>query len=295
MFISKGYLLHRRARGALLLLTLGGCQTQPQQNSAGPQQLFPIDKRQDSAQSIPLSAEKGQRLFSTLCKSCHGEEGRGDTPLAQQLRPFPADLSACNFKYRATPSGSLPLDDDLRRTLHVGLPGSAMPAFGSMLSGSAVHALMSQIKARCDRFGQEPPDPPLPAPARAYYKPDSVARGAKVYRRESCHSCHGDGGRGDGPAAAVLKDTRGQPVEPRDYTQGIFRGGFRRVDIFRAFSTGLDGTPMPALPEAVSERDRWDLTHYIVSLSHDRSKLLRALKQAPSWYEPLYTWGLPWR
>ena len=87
----------------------------------------------------------------------------------------------------------------------------------------------------------------------------------------------------------------GRPIRPRDHTAGVFRSGFSRADIYRAFSTGLDGTPMPALPGAVSARDRWDLTHYIVSLSDRGAARLRALAQPPTWYEPARTRGLPWR
>ena len=56
--------------------------------------------------------------------------------------PAPSDLSRCNFKQRSTPSGTLPKDDDLLRTLYVGLPGSAMPSFGDVLSVPVLRALV---------------------------------------------------------------------------------------------------------------------------------------------------------
>jgi cytochrome c oxidase cbb3-type subunit 2 len=181
------------------------------------------------------------------------------------------------------------------RTLVVGLPGSAMPSFGALLPPRALEALVLDVKERCDRFSEERPEPALSFSRPPLYTEESAARGHVVYQREKCGSCHGSVGRGDGPAARTLKDLSGRPVHPRDYTRGVFRGGFRRLDLCRAFSTGLDGTPMPALPGAVSQDDRWDLTHYLVSLSHDRSKVLRAMEVAPSWYEPMRAWGLPWR
>ena len=84
-------------------------------------------------------------------------------------------------------------------------------------------------------------------------------------------------------------------MRPRDYTRGVFRSGFWRIDIYRAFSTGLDGTPMPAMPARVSPAARWDLTNYIVSRSADREALVRYLSETPSWYEPTQAWRLPWR
>ena len=35
----------------------------------------------------------GQRLFNNKCAICHGEGGKGDGPLGQQLKRQPADLS----------------------------------------------------------------------------------------------------------------------------------------------------------------------------------------------------------
>lgn len=239
--------------------------------------------------------EVGRRAFHRLCTACHGSEGRAQTPLAADLNPWPRDLTGCNFKYRSTASGVLPTDEDLLRTLQVGLPGTAMPSFGALMGSAVLRAVVRQVKQRCQRFAEEQPETPLHPPGRAFYSADSVARGSRIYRREGCHKCHGDQGRGDGLAAGTLRDNRGRPIEPRDYTRGVFRSGFHRKDIYRAFSTGLDGTPMPALPETVNEPDRWDLTHYIVSLSHDRSRLLRVLERAPTWYEPVSSWSLPWQ
>jgi hypothetical protein len=45
-----------------------------------------------------------------------------------------------------------------------------------------------------------------------------------------------------------------------------FRGGPTRKDIFRTFSTGVNGTPMPSYYDSVAEEDRWDLVNYIASL-----------------------------
>ncbi len=39
------------------------------------------------------AVEAGAETFSTLCVTCHGEEGKGDGPGAVELDPKPADLS----------------------------------------------------------------------------------------------------------------------------------------------------------------------------------------------------------
>ena len=98
-----------------------------------------------STSTPALSAETGARLYAALCSSCHGGEGRGDTPLAGDLSPVPADFTRCNFKVRSTPSGSLPRREDLQRTVAVGIPGSAMPSFGSLVPGERLERM------RCER------------------------------------------------------------------------------------------------------------------------------------------------
>ena len=79
--------------------------------------------------------------------------------------------------------------------------------------------------------------------------------------------CHGETGRGEGPSAPTLKDDLGHPIRAADLTyRWTFRGGPRREDIFRTFSTGLNGTPMPSFFDSVAEADRWALTDYVHSL-----------------------------
>ncbi|MGH7822851.1 MAG: c-type cytochrome, partial [Candidatus Binatia bacterium] len=94
--------------------------------------------------------------------------------------------------------------------------------------------------------------------------------GKKLYADLGCARCHGEVGRTDGPSAPTLKDDWGNPLRPADLTRRwTFRGGPSRRDIFRAFSTGLNGTPMPSFADALNVEQRWDLVNYIYSMSAD--------------------------
>lgn len=44
----------------------------------------------------------------------------------------PRNLRSGIFKFRTTPYGKLPSDDDLRRTIREGIAGTAMPTFAKM-------------------------------------------------------------------------------------------------------------------------------------------------------------------
>ena len=123
----------------------------------------------------------------------------------------------------------------------------------------------------------------------------SAERGRGIFWREGCYSCHGTTGHGDGVASRTLRDGQGRPIRPRDYSQGVFRSGVAPSDITRAFSTGLDGTPMPALPPSVSARARRDLTRFILSVGERSSRFWRALRQGPTWFEPALGGRRAWR
>ena len=96
---------------------------------------------------------------------------------------------------------------------------------------------------------------------------ESIERGKASYAELGCARCHGELGRTDGATAPTLKDDFDHPIRPADLSRPwTFRGGARREDIFRAMTTGLNGTPMPAFGESLTEEQRWDITNYIFSL-----------------------------
>lgn len=237
-----------------------------------------------------VSPEAAAELYRTLCSSCHGDDGSGDTPLARDLDPAPRNMGRCNFKLQSTPAGSLPTDGDLYRTLAVGLPGTAMPGLAGLVGPAELAALVGEVKRRAPCFATEKAEPALAGAGAEPYSQESAERGGRIYAQQGCPKCHGAGGRGDGPAAGSLKDAEGRPIRPANHAAGVFRSGFRRADIYRAFSTGLNGTPMPAVPDTLTSEERWDLANHIVWLSQRRCRVGRYLTQPASWYEPAAAW-----
>jgi mono/diheme cytochrome c family protein len=77
--------------------------------------------------------------------TCHGISGDGAGPTASILEPYPRDYRDGIFKYTSTLPGQKPLSKDLRRTLHNGIPGTAMPTF-AQLSEREIEALVEYIK-----------------------------------------------------------------------------------------------------------------------------------------------------
>jgi len=221
-----------------------------------------------SVMSIPSSPDLlalGRGVYYSRCMGCHGKNGDGNGPAATFLAPRPRNFALGIFKFRTTPSGSLPTDGDLYRTVTRGVRGTAMPTWHE-LSDKERLAVVAFIKTFSSRFKDERSEPAMiKEPPRA--TAELVARGKDLYRAAKCVQCHGEDGKGDGEAAAELTDDLKFPIRPSDFTRGQFKSGSTVRDIFRTMTLGLDGSPMPSFTDSMSEEERWAISYYVLSLS----------------------------
>ena len=222
--------------------------------------------------------ESGKQVYFTKCVWCHGVNGSGDGPAADRLWPRPRNFNAGTFKIRHTASGELPLIDvDLLQTVTHGLPGSAMPSWEGILSEQQRKDVLAFVTTELvqDRSWQDEefeelnvlqletmtPIPPTP---------ESILRGSELVVENKCIECHGLEGRGDGNAFN-LKDDWGFSIQPADWHKcWNFRGSrqdaYNVNNIFRTFSTGVNGTPMPSFADNMTIEDRWHTANYVQSL-----------------------------
>ena len=233
--------------------------------------LFPLAAWAQPAPDLGSDAQReaGRVLYMDKCAQCHGETGQGDGVAAPFMRPMPRDFTAGVYKVRTTPSGQLPTDDDLAQAIRDGMPYTGMPPW-PQLSDEEIRTLVYYIKTFNDDFSGpygvpdvvEIPDPPS-------FSEASAERGRAVYEENQCFDCHGMAGRGDGPSAPTLQEQWGNHIRPADLTKRwTFIGGDTRQDIYRTFTTGLDGSPMPSYSISPIE-DSWALVDYVYSLSQD--------------------------
>lgn len=224
-------------------------------------------------QPAPVAADLavGKKLYARYCSQCHGETGKGDGPAADFVYPRPRDFTLAVLKVRSTLSGQLPTDQDLFRTISEGLSGTSMPAWKKYLSETERWQLVHYVKSfdSLGLFKDEPPKQQVVVGEPPKVTEALIARGKALYQQKKCWQCHGQHGRGDGPSAGGMKDDWGYAIRPVDFTKSWrFRGGDRIEDIYRTFTTGFNGTPMPSFVDAIpAAEDRWALAAFVKSLA----------------------------
>jgi len=212
----------------------------------------------------------GRDVYEARCVVCHGIAGDGKGEMSASLPIKPRSFRQGVFKYRTTPSGKLPTDEDLKGTITGGINGTAMGMF-TMLSDNELTAVTEYVKFFSRRW-RDPDNygAPIQFPSPPAWLDDSKAikehalRGKTLFST-ACAACHGQAGAGNGPAAATLKDTWGSPSPPADLCQPHLRFGSTLGDVYRVLTIGIDGTPMPSF-DSYTPAQRWDLVAFIASL-----------------------------
>lgn len=215
---------------------------------------------------------QGRYLFQKQCTICHGTTGRGDGPWAEGLTDKPRNFRSGVFKFRSTAFGTLPTDDDLRRTIRSGISGTAMPFFKD-ITDENVDALIVYLRSLSRNWEKEELAPcavELPARPEWFQNTGEVIshrKKGKTLFATHCAVCHGPTGDGDGPGAAGLADVWEEVSRPAKLSAPHHKSGDAATDLYRTIATGLNGTPMIGYAELLKEDEIWDLVSYIEILS----------------------------
>jgi mono/diheme cytochrome c family protein len=218
----------------------------------------------------PVSAAvlaRGKELYDVNCAHCHGETGDGAGYGAPFLVPPPRDFVAAQFKFRTTASGQLPTDEDMFRIISRGATGTGMPPWQYLLDDSDRWALVDYVKTFSPRLRDSPARKEMIIASAPSGRRD-IENGREVYVKMQCAKCHGDDGRGVGPAASALLDAKGKYINTRDFTFATsYRTGFSEREIVRTMETGMNGTPMPSYSGIVSPKDQHDMVAYLMTMA----------------------------
>ena len=229
-----------------------------------------------------VSLEHGLAMYAANCASCHGVGGLGDGPQAEALVPRPRNFASGSFKIGTTPSG-LPTDDDLVKSIRHGMLPAMMPPWPQLTDGElrslamavrhlAIEGRVTDKLRRDPAFGREKAlavaraaldsRPPIVLPP----KPASLdlERG-KTFYANNCAMCHDPDGRGK--LREDLVDNEENPIQARDLTTGVYKGGDSLDDIAMRIVRGMPGGPMPANPSILPE-DLWSTAVYVKSFAN---------------------------
>jgi len=215
----------------------------------------------------------GKLVYRQHCASCHGERGDGAGEEAVWLDPKPRDFTIATFKCRSTLTGTLPTDEDLFNTIARGLTNSNMPIWNTFTKQQRAD-LVAYIKTFSPRWEKEKPGEPIKIPAEPPVTMESISHGKALFVKLECWKCHGPQGRGDGPSASTLTDSKDQPIRPFNFAAATdasrFKCGSTNQDLYKIFMTGVDGTPMPSFADNIQANDAWDLVHFLRTLQGNR-------------------------
>lgn len=224
----------------------------------------------------------GHELFEAHCAVCHGSNGLGDGPAAIALSVRPRNFWHERFRYVSTLNG-VPTDEDLIQSIRFGRRYGEMPA-NPQLTDAEIRAVAEYVREMqrlgwLDELQKEFSDDEDTSPdelediSHIRVKPrnliEVVGRGPGFHRQvdegrelyaSNCASCHGLSGRGDGLNKPL--DEQGRPIQVRDLTSGMFRGGTGLHEIFKRIRCGVPGTPMSAAV-ALTDEEVWQLVYYV--------------------------------
>jgi len=261
----------------------------------------PAAKQHTKATPVQAKLLTGQELYARHCAACHGDRGDGRGIAATFLFPKPRDFQAGRFRLIST-SNSVPSREDLAAALERGMPGSAMPPWRH-LSKPEIQLLVDEVirlrreglrtilvnryKEQDEEVDEEEllatmqrrttPDAAADVPEIGLPTSEAIARGKEVYVKQSCHSCHGLHGKGDGQQKMI--DDEGLVTAPRDFTRGIFKGGSDGTSLYRRIALGMPGTPMPSSSKNLTRDQMVDLVHFTLSLSDEPTRAAASLER----------------
>ncbi|MHC4294812.1 MAG: c-type cytochrome [Planctomycetota bacterium] len=176
----------------------------------------------------------GSHLYRSYCLVCHGVDGKGAGPIAQNLNLEPADLSSEHYR-----TGNV---DDLAAVIgdYRGQAGAGMPNWGAVLSREElldIAAYIPEINSKDLRFKGD------------------TRRGRAIFKR-ACVACHGQIGTGKGLLAHLIQ------IPMMDFTESENMKKISDEDLLNIIREG-EGDYMPSWKVILSDNEISDVASYV--------------------------------
>ena len=120
----------------------------------------PLSRAASLPEVPPGDSTRGGDVYQRYCTQCHGDRGDGKGEVAAWTQPKPRDFRNGVYKFRSTPTGTLPTTADLDRTIRDGLYGTLMPPFDA-LNRRARQDVIAYLQTFSPRWRKEQPGTPV--------------------------------------------------------------------------------------------------------------------------------------
>jgi len=97
-------------------------------------------KIQNPVAADATSVGEGQKLYTKLCSECHGDSGKGDGEMAEDLNPKPANLTDADWKHGST-------DGEIFVVIRDGVKGTGMKPFSKKLTTHQIWDVVNYIRS----------------------------------------------------------------------------------------------------------------------------------------------------
>lgn len=137
---------HTRLRHALVTSALCGALTlalsaaQDHQHDAGAHRHPDAAKVKNPVAADATSIEAGKTVFDKNCASCHGDTGKGDGRMGEELNPKPSNLTDADWKHGST-------DGEIFKVIHDGAPKTGMKPYGRKLTEHQIWDVVNYIRS----------------------------------------------------------------------------------------------------------------------------------------------------
>ena len=137
---------HPRFRHALATaaysaaLTLAVAAAPQHQHEAGAHRHPDAAKVKNPVAADATSIAAGREIYAKNCANCHGESGKGDGRMGEQLDPKPSDLTDADWKHGST-------DGEIFKVIHDGSAKTGMKPYGRKLTENQIWDVVNYLRS----------------------------------------------------------------------------------------------------------------------------------------------------
>jgi len=122
------------------VLTLALSAASQHEHSAGAHRHPDAAKVKNPVPADATSIAAGKDIYDKNCATCHGDSGKGDGRMGEELNPKPSDLTDADWKHGST-------DGEIYKVIHDGTVKTGMKAFGRKLTDHQIWDVINYIRS----------------------------------------------------------------------------------------------------------------------------------------------------